>query len=205
MARSTPPLPLQSVRLGWASDFPQRDKRKTVGSNCLPHSATVIFFFLVHCLHIASLPPFPVRPRLIYLAMGKRSSTTAGAATSAAVKKAKTADAETSAMGDWVENKFLEKELQNTKKTGILKNDPTEILLARLEIIPRPRMSFRVLFFAFLLRGFSFPPHPFLQGLLFAYEIQLHDLNPNTILHIVCFIMLCECFLGIEPHWALWR
>jgi hypothetical protein len=25
------------------------------------------------------------------------------------------------------------------------------------------------------------------------------------ILHIACFITLYECFLGIEPHWALWR
>jgi hypothetical protein len=25
------------------------------------------------------------------------------------------------------------------------------------------------------------------------------------ILHIACFITLCECILGIEPHWALWR
>jgi hypothetical protein len=39
----------------------------------------------------------------------------------------------------------------------------------------------------------------------FAYGIQLHDLNPNTIMHIACFIMLCECFLGIEPHYVLWR
>jgi hypothetical protein len=38
----------------------------------------------------------------------------------------------------------------------------------------------------------------------FAYGIQLHDLNPNTILHIACFITLCECFLGIDPYWALW-
>jgi hypothetical protein len=51
----------------------------------------------------------------------------------------------------------------------------------------------------------SLPPHPFLRGLLFAYGIQLHDLNPNKILHIACFITLCECFLGIEPHWALWH
>jgi hypothetical protein len=56
-----------------------------------------------------------------------------------------------------------------------------------------------------MLRGLSLPPHPFLRGLLFAYGIQLHDLNPNTILHIACFITLCECFLGIEPHWALWH
>jgi hypothetical protein len=128
--------------------------------------------------------------------MGKRSSSAAGAA----VKKAKTADADALAVGNWVQTKFLAKELQSTEKIGILKGDPTKVLIAGPEIIPRPPAGFRVLFLAFLLHGFSFPPHPFLRGLLFAYGIQLHDLNPNTILHIVCFITLCECFLGIEPH-----
>jgi hypothetical protein len=88
---------------------------------------------------------------------------------------------------------------------GLLKNTPAESLAAGPEIIPRPPPGFRVIFIAFLLRGLSFPPHPFLRGLLFAYGIQLHDLNPNSILHIACFITLYECFLGIEPHWALWR
>ena len=35
--------------------------------------------------------------------------------------------------------------------------------------------------------------------------MQLHQLTPNSILHIACFITLCECFLGIHPHWGLWR
>jgi hypothetical protein len=39
--------------------------------------------------------------------MGKRSST----ATGAAMNKAKTADANTPAVGNWVQTKFLEKEL----------------------------------------------------------------------------------------------
>jgi hypothetical protein len=142
---------------------------------------------------------------LIVILMGKRSSTVTGAATGAALKKAKTADTNAPAIGNWVQTKFLEKELQSTEKIGILKNDPAETLPAGPKIIPHPPAGFRVLFFAFLLWGFSFPPHPFLCGLLFAYGIQLHDLNPNTILHIACFIMLCECFLGIEHHWALWR
>jgi hypothetical protein len=88
---------------------------------------------------------------------------------------------------------------------GLLKNTPAESLTIGPEIIPRPPPGFRVIFIAFMLRGLSLPPHPFLRGLQFAYGIQLHDLNPNAILHIACFIMLCECFLGIEPHWALWR
>jgi hypothetical protein len=137
--------------------------------------------------------------------MGKRSSIVAGTASGAAAKKAKTADADMPAVGNWVQTKVQEKELSSTKKIGILKNDPAETLAAGPKIIPRPPAGFRVLFLAFLLRVLSLPPHPFLRGLLFAYGIQLHDLNPNTILHIACFIMLCECFLGIEPHWALWR
>jgi hypothetical protein len=89
--------------------------------------------------------------------MGKRSSTAAGAATSTAAKKAKTADADTPSVGNWVQTKFLEKELQSTEKIGLLKYDPVETLPAGPEIIPRPPAGFRVLFFAFLLWGFHFP------------------------------------------------
>jgi hypothetical protein len=35
--------------------------------------------------------------------------------------------------------------------------------------------------------------------------VQLHQLTPNSILHIACFMTLCESFLGIEPHFLLWR
>jgi hypothetical protein len=61
------------------------------------------------------------------------------------------------------------------------------------------------MFFAFLLRGLSLPAHEFLRGLLFVYGVQLHQLTPNSILHIACFITLCESFLGIDPHFLLWR
>jgi hypothetical protein len=137
--------------------------------------------------------------------MGKRGSTAASAAAGATAKRAKTADTDASVVGNWVQTKIGEKELSNAEKIGILKNDPAESLVAGPEITPRPPPCFRVIFLAFILRGLSLPPHPFLRGLLFAYGIQLHDLNPNEILHITCFIMLCECFLGIEPHWALWH
>jgi hypothetical protein len=137
--------------------------------------------------------------------MGKRSSTATGAATGAAAKKAKMADADGSVVGRWVQTKVGHKELSQAEKMGFLKNAPTESLAAGPKIIPRPPPGFQVIFIAFLLRGLYLPPHPFLRGLLFAYGIQLHDLNPNSILHIACFITLYECFLGIEPHWALWR
>jgi hypothetical protein len=137
--------------------------------------------------------------------MGKRGSSTTGATADAAAKKAKTADADTSVVGNWVQTKVGDKELSQAEKMSLLKNTSAESLAASLEIVPQPPPGFRVIFVAFLLRGLSLPPHPFLRSLLFAYGIQLHDLNPNTILHIACFITLGECFLGIEPHWALWR
>jgi hypothetical protein len=38
-----------------------------------------------------------------------------------------------------------------------------------------------------------------------VYGLQLHQLTPNSILHISIFITLCECFLGTQPNWALWK
>jgi hypothetical protein len=55
------------------------------------------------------------------------------------------------------------------------------------------------------LPGLSLPAHEFLHGILFVYGVQLHQLTPNSILHIAYFITLCESFLGIEPHFLLWK
>jgi hypothetical protein len=149
--------------------------------------------------------PHSCKPPLSIVFIGKRCSSTAGAATGTAAKKSKAANIDASVVGNWVPTKMGSKEMSAAEKIGLLKNDPAESLAAGPEIVPRPPPGFRVIFLAFLLRGLSLPPHPFLRGLLFAYGVQLHDLNHNTILHIACFITLCECFLGIEPHWALWR
>ncbi|KAK1651810.1 hypothetical protein QYE76_069615 [Lolium multiflorum] len=36
-------------------------------------------------------------------------------------------------------------------------------------------------------------------------DYRLHHLTPNSVLHISIFITLCECFLGVQPNWALWK
>jgi hypothetical protein len=71
--------------------------------------------------------------------------------------------------------------------------------------MPAPLVGYRVMFLTFLFRGLSLPVHEFLRGLLFVYGVQLHQLMPNSLLHIACFITLCEAFLGIDPHWILWK
>jgi hypothetical protein len=43
------------------------------------------------------------------------------------------------------------------------------------------------------------------SGVLHYYKIELWHLNPNGIQHFAAFIMLCEGYLGIEPHFDLWQ
>jgi len=104
----------------------------------------------------------------------------------------------------WSRSKFSQTDLRKLKKLGLLSKD-TPVKMPGDEMIPCPDDGWRVLFFDFMLRGLSIPVHEFLRGLLFVYGVQLHQLTPNSILHISCFITLCECFLGIHPHWGLWK
>jgi hypothetical protein len=110
----------------------------------------------------------------------------------------------TNASTSWVPSKFGQTDLTKAQKDGfIAKGDP--VIFPSTERIPKPPSGYRVIFLAFLLRGLSLPAHEFLRGLLFVYGVQLHQLTPNSILHIACYITLCESFLRINPYWTLWR
>ncbi|KAK1602799.1 hypothetical protein QYE76_018615 [Lolium multiflorum] len=56
------------------------------------------------------------------------------------------------------------------------------------ESYPNPPMEYQVSFVDHLIRVLSTPIHDFLRGLVFVYGIQLHQLTPNSILHISIFI-----------------
>jgi hypothetical protein len=99
----------------------------------------------------------------------------------------------------WTTSALMEADLEKVKKEGFLA-ESAEVIFPSTEVIPAPPPQFRVMFLAFLLRGFSLPAHEFLRGLLFVYDVQLHQLTPNSLLHIACFITLCEAFLGVDPH-----
>ncbi|KAK1642410.1 hypothetical protein QYE76_060215 [Lolium multiflorum] len=97
------------------------------------------------------------------------------------------------------------KEDQKTlKKLGLVKKEGS-LIFPGDESFPSPPIGYRVTFIDHLIRGLSTPIHEFLRGLLFVYGIQLHQLTPNSILHISIFITLCKCFLGTHPHWGLWK
>ena len=74
---------------------------------------------------------------------------------------------------------------------------------SRFEMEPRPEADEIVSFAPFHRHWFGLPLHLFLRGLLYFYELRLHDLTPVGISHISVFIMLCET-LRIEPHFEFW-
>jgi hypothetical protein len=54
-------------------------------------------------------------------------------------------------------------------------------------------------------RGLALPASDFFKGLLDYYGIEYLNLNPNGIFHVSAFIHFCKAFLGIKPHWVLFR
>jgi hypothetical protein len=61
------------------------------------------------------------------------------------------------------------------------------------------------MFARFVERGLAVPASDFFKGLLRYYGIEYLDLNPNDIFHVSVFVHFCEAFVGIKPHWILFR
>jgi hypothetical protein len=61
------------------------------------------------------------------------------------------------------------------------------------------------MFVRFAERGLALPASDFFKGLLGYYGVEYVNLNPNGIFHTAVFIHFCEAFLGIKPHWILFR
>ena len=108
--------------------------------------------------------------------------------------------------GDWLPSAVTEPLLEAFAREGLIPAREIGGWRAPVkENKPAPRPHERVVHIPFIERGFSLPPHDFVRGLLNFYGIQLHHLTPNGVLHIACFITLCECYLGTRSHWGLWK
>ncbi|KAK1686961.1 hypothetical protein QYE76_047809 [Lolium multiflorum] len=105
---------------------------------------------------------------------------------------------------EWERSKISNQDINMLKRMGFSKKE-NALQFPKEESYPKPPINYRVSFVDHLIRGLSPPIHEFLRGLLFVYGLQLHHLTPNSLLHISIFITLCECFLGVQPNWALWK
>ena len=130
----------------------------------------------------------------------KRGKAAAGAVAAAEASVMKKPD------GDWVKSSVKKADLEALRAQALLPPvDQATVRAPGKGVFPSPREGERVCFVDFLPRGFGFPLHDFVRGLLYAYGIQIHDLTPNSVLSIASYFVLCECFLGIAPNWLLWK
>nr|AAK43494.2 gypsy-type retrotransposon RIRE2 protein [Oryza sativa Japonica Group] len=108
--------------------------------------------------------------------------------------------------GQWAPSDVTEENLKEMVAHGVL---PAKEIIgwrpACGEAFPSPDTHEVVVFSHFFYGGFALPTSKFFRGILSFYGISLHHLNPNSIVHIANFVHVCEAFLGIKPHFALFR
>ncbi|XP_044443710.1 uncharacterized protein [Triticum aestivum] len=97
-----------------------------------------------------------------------------------------------------------EKEVAELRAAGYMTAEIRHRLPDPGQIIPTTNPGERVVFIHHFLRGLGFPLHQFVRGWMFFYGLDFHDLAPNAILNIMAFIIVCEAFLRVRPHFGLW-
>jgi hypothetical protein len=73
------------------------------------------------------------------------------------------------------------------------------------EEFPTEDMKEQVIFALYFERCLNLPVGDFFRGLLYYYMLELVHLIPNSITVVSTFIHFCEAYLGISPHFLLWR
>ena len=107
---------------------------------------------------------------------------------------------------EWVESVSNEAALNQLVVDGVLPDRATMGWRpAAGESFPTSHGDELVVFEDYLYRGLGVPIHPFLCGLIDYYRINLCNLSPNSILHVSIFIHFYEAYLGILPHFDLFR
>jgi hypothetical protein len=67
----------------------------------------------------------------------------------------------TNSTTSWVPSDFAQKDLDKAQADGLISDDD-QVIFPSTERITKPQSGFRMMFFAFLLRGLSLPAHEFL-------------------------------------------
>ena len=106
----------------------------------------------------------------------------------------------------WVPSKCSDSDLETLISDGLL---PETSVIQWRPALGEDRLYENtgeiVAFAPYFERGLGLPCSAFFSGLLSYYKIQFHHLTPNFFVHISIFVHLCEGFLGIEPHFELFR
>jgi hypothetical protein len=106
----------------------------------------------------------------------------------------------------WVRSTMTETKIQALVTRGLLwPNEEVEWRAVAGEQFLSEDVKEQVIFASFFERGFNLPVGDFFCGLIYCYQLELVHLVPNSITVVLTFIHFCESYLGISPHFLLWR
>ena len=105
----------------------------------------------------------------------------------------------------WHPSNVTRSALEARVKAGILRpitdaGLPEWIFPSANDREPNLPPGYVVCFLSFLDRGFGNPASHLIWAILHYYEVELHNLNPNSVMQAAIFAMVCEGFLGVPPH-----
>jgi hypothetical protein len=108
---------------------------------------------------------------------------------------------------EWKISKAKTEDLLALLNSGFLREKEVDMWHAAAgDMYPMEKNPDEIPMFArFVERGLALPASDFFKGLLNYYGIEYLNLNPNGIFHVSVFVHFCEAFLGIKPHWVLFR
>jgi hypothetical protein len=108
---------------------------------------------------------------------------------------------------EWKKSKMKTEDLLALVNSGFLQEKEMDMWRAATgDPYPMEKNPDEVPMFArFVERGLALPASNFFKGLLQYYGIEYLNLNPNGIFHVSVFVHFCEAFVGIKPHWILFR
>jgi hypothetical protein len=106
----------------------------------------------------------------------------------------------------WVRSTMTEAKIQALVDRGLLRpKAEVEWRSAAGEEFLSEDVKEQVVFASFFERGFNLPVGDFFHDLLYYYRLELVHLVPNSVTVVSMFIHFCEVYLGIPPHFLLWR
>jgi hypothetical protein len=101
---------------------------------------------------------------------------------------------------------MTEAKIQSLVDRGLLRTKAeVEWKAAVGEDFPTEDVKEQVVFASYFERGFNLLAGDFFRGLLYYYKLELVHLVPNSITVVSTFIRFCEVYLGVSPHFLLWR
>jgi hypothetical protein len=108
---------------------------------------------------------------------------------------------------EWKKSKVKTEDLLALLNSGFIREKEVDMWRAAAgDPYPMEESEDEIPMFArFTERGLSLPASSFFKGLMGYYGIEYLNFNPNGIFHTAIFVHFCESFLGIKPHWILFR